>query len=412
MLLIMKKKLFLIFLLSFPFYGYSQGTSESLRDSVEIIYKKYFELKKSTDSIQESSPSLAELQQNLDNFKEIVTENNRLIGEFRDDKFHTAQRQFTFRKNKILNTSEFVYVANVSLNAIRQFDATATYLNKISSLNNPANTDLGFSLSEEVNTILKKNIVKGGKKINGASSDKFMSFMNNIIESPITDGFASAVPVVGAIRSVIDIVIGTAVQGKDVTLQDVTQLKESLKVYIEHYEGLALAQENFEQNLSNLSIRTYALTELLNVYTLERINTLSPNTIHTSDTTVLTALINKHYTTKEVEGKIASIIQSNPTAYESHLVNHRLFYPDYALNQAKFIKDEVESLREQYILTFRAYQKSLEEVLNKSRKIGDENDIDKIIGELNRRLATVEKNFNESVNVEGVNLKFRQLSTY
>lgn len=408
----MKKKFFLVCLLSIPVFGYSQGSSESLKDSVEVIYKKYFELKKSTDSIQKSASSLAQLQKNLDNFKEIVTENNRLIGEFRDDKFHTAQRQFTFRKNKIIHTSEFVYVANVSLNAIRQFDATATYLNKISSLNNPSNTDLGFSLTEEVNTILKKNIIKGNKKINSASSEKFMAFMNNIIESPITEGFTSAVPVVGAIRSVIDIVIGTAVQGKDVSLQDVSNLKGSLKVYIEHYEGLALAQEKFDQNLSNLSIRTYALTELLNSYTVERVNTLSPNTIQPSDTTGLTALINNHYTAKEVEAKINAITQPNPTAFESHLVNHRLFYPEYALNQAKFIRDEIESLREQYLLTFRAYQTSLEEVLNKSKKIGDEKEINKIIEELNRRLATVEKNFNESVNVESVNSRFRQLATY
>ncbi|WP_029038758.1 hypothetical protein [Salinimicrobium xinjiangense] len=408
----MKKNKVLLVILLFPFFGFSQGPSESMKDSVEVLYKKYFELKKSTDSIQKSSASLVELQQNLDNFKQIVTENNRLIGEFRDDKFHTAQQQFTFRKNKIVNTSEFVYVANVSLNAIRQFDATATYLSRISALNNPSNTDLGFSLTEEVNTILKKNIIKGGKKINGASSDKFMSFMNNIIESPITEGFTSAVPVVGAIRSVIDIVIGTAVQGKDVNLQDVTRLKEDLKVYIEHYEGLAVAQEKFDQNLSNLSIRTNALTELLNTYTIERINTLSPNTINSKDTLGLTTLINKHYTAKEVQEKIEAVTRSNPTAYESHLVNHRLFYPDYALNQAKFIRDEVESLREQYILTFRAYQKSLEGVLNKSRNIGDEKEINKIISDLNRRLVIVEKNFNESVNVEGVNLKFRQLSTY
>lgn len=409
----MKNKSFLIFLfLSFPFAGYSQAPSESLRDSVAIIYEKYFDLIKGRDSIQKISSSLSNLQQNLDNFKQIVTENNKLIGEFREDRFHTAQRQFTFRKNKIVNTSEFVYVANVSLNAIRQFDATATYLNKISSLNNPANTDLGFSLKEEVNTILAKNIVKGSKKLNGAPSDKFMSFMSNIIESPITDGFASAVPVVGAIRSVIDIVIGTAVQGKDVSLDDVSRLKGSLKVYIEHYEGLALAQEKFDQNLSNLSIRTHALTELLNVYTAERVNTLTPNTIQPSDTTGLTAIINKYYTPKEVSEKVESIIQPNPTAYERHLVNHRLFYPDYALNQAKFIKDEIESLREEYLLTFKTYQRSLEEVLNKSRKIGDEKEINKTIAELNRRLATVEKNFNESINVESVNSKFRQLSTY
>lgn len=408
----MKKIFFLICFFSLPFFGYGQDASESLKDSVETIYKKYFELKKSTDSIQKSSTSLTQLQQNLDNFKEIVTENNRLIGEFRDDKFHTAQRQFSFRKNRIILTSEFVYVANVSLNSIRQFDATATYLSKISSLNNPANTDLGFSLTEEVDNILKKNIVKGNKKINGASSDKFMSFMTNIIESPITDGFASAVPVVGAIRSVIDIVIGTAIQGKDVSLQDVSKVKEGLKVYIEHYEGLAGAQEKFDQNLANLSIRTHALTELLNVYTVERINTLAPNTVKSSDTLGLTALINKHYTTREVQAKIEAIIQGNPTAFESHLVNHQLFYPEYALNQAKFIRDEVESLREQYILTFRAYQRSLEEVLNNSRKIGNENDINSIIAELNKRLATVEKNFNESVNVESVNSKFRQLATY
>src|SRR5690606_41261812 len=149
------------------------------------------------------------------------------------------QEQLNQRKNKIVNTAEFVNVSNVSLNAIKQIDATSDYLSKVTSLNNPENMDLGFSLSKKVMEVLNSSVVKGEKKINGIRTNKFLAMVDNIINSPISESISSAVPVVGALKSVVDLTIGTAVQGKDESVEDVTTLKNSLKLNIEHYEGRA-----------------------------------------------------------------------------------------------------------------------------------------------------------------------------
>ncbi|NJW55894.1 hypothetical protein, partial [Salinimicrobium oceani] len=94
-----------------------------------------------------------------------------------------------------------VIAANVSLNAIKQLDATSDFHSKIASLNNPDNKDLGFSLSGEVEALLHEKIIRGNKKLNGVRSDKFIGFVNDIISSPLTEAVTTAIPVVESIRS-------------------------------------------------------------------------------------------------------------------------------------------------------------------------------------------------------------------
>src|SRR5690606_1142035 len=209
------------------------------------------------------SSSIVTLEENYSKFNDLLKSNNEAIRKLTNAELFSLQEQLNQRKSKIINTAEFVNVSNVSLNAIKQIDATSDYLSKVASLNNPENMDLGFSLSKKVMDVLNSTVVKGEKKINGIRTNKFLSLVDNIINSPISESISSAVPVVGALKSVVDLAIGTAVQGDDVSVEDVAKLKNSLRLYIQHYEGLAKAQIEFDQNLANLDIRKNALISLL-----------------------------------------------------------------------------------------------------------------------------------------------------
>src|SRR5690606_30476866 len=125
-------------------------------------------------------------------------------------------------------TADFINSANVSLNAVTLLDAVTDYLGDIASLNSPSNTDLGFSLSTKITEILNAKIIKGHSKINGGKAEKFLSVVDDIIKSPITNAVSDAIPVVGAIKSVVDLVAATVVRGKDISVNDFSDFKTAL----------------------------------------------------------------------------------------------------------------------------------------------------------------------------------------
>lgn len=408
----MKKSLFLLCLMALPLQSHSQS---SLQDSINHLYTRYYEVLKTQDSVTRLAGKLNNLEKEYDNFNDLVKSNNEVIKQLTDKELFSQQQQLSQRRNKIIRTSEFVLAANVSLNAIKQLDATSDFHSKIASLNNPDNKDLGFSLSGEVEALLHEKIIRGNKKLNGVRSDKFVGFVNDIISSPLTEAVTTAIPVVESIRSVIDLVVGTAITGKDISLTEVQDLKSSLKVYIVHYEGLAKAQAEFDQNLANLDIRKNALNLLLNQYITERVNTLSPNTVSTdpnSESPSNNDLINKYFHKNIVETKVDRIINSDPKNFNRHLNDDRLLYPNYTLNQAKFIRDEIESLGKEYISIYDSYQKALEKTLNNSKNIGDPQKIQNTIDVLKNNLLKVEDNFNQSLNLVQLNQQFSDLVKY
>ena len=397
----MKKLLIIIILIST-----SIVSGQVKKDSLDVIYKKYFELLKTKEKLDT-------VVLKVNNFEELMKSNNQIIKKLSDAELFGLKNQLEQRRKKIINTTEFVFASNASLNAIKQLDATSDYLTQISSLNNPQNSDLGFSLSVEIAKILENEIIKGNRKINGVKKNKFLLFIDNIINSPLAEKLTSAVPVVNSIKSVVGLVMGNALKGDDVSIDDVVALKNSLKVYLEHYEGLAKSQTEFEQNLNNLDIRKEGLVLLLTQYTTERSNTLNPNGILEQDKKLtLTKVINKYYTKNIVQKYVDKIINAKPLDYNNHLTNKNLMFPNYALNQAKFIRDEIESLSKEYISIFTTYQSSLKKVLEKSKQIGDKNKIDTKISELEAKLLAVQVAFDDNLNIYSLNSKFKALMEY
>lgn len=379
---------------------------QTFKDSINVIYKNYFDLLNTKEKLDT-------IVLKVENFQELMESNNKKIKSLTDAELFSLKKQLHQRRKKIINTTEFVFASNASLNAIKQLDATSDYLTQISNLNNPENSDLGFSLSNEISIIIEKSVFKGKNKINGIKKSKFLLFVDNILKSPITKTLSSSIPVVNSIKSIVDLVIGNAIKDKKTSINHIIELKKSLKVYLDHYDGLAKSQVNFEQNLRNLDIRKKGLVLLLTQYTTERSNTLIPNTISEKDKkNSLTKLINKYYTKNIIQQRVDQIINSKPVAYSSHLANNKLIYPNYALNQAKFIRDEIESLSKEYASIFTIYQLSLKNVLLKSKNIGDSSKIDYKIFELENKLLEVKNSFDDNLNIHKLNSTFKALINY
>ena len=86
--------------------------------------------------------------------------------------------------------------------------------------------------------------------------------------------------------------------------------------------------------------------------------------------------------------------------------------PIVALNQAKFIRDEIESLSNEYVSILSTYQSTLKKVLEKSKNIGDANKIDVKISELDKKLKEVKITFSDNLNLYKLNTTFKTLMEY
>src|SRR5690242_14456504 len=78
----------------------------------------------------------------------------------------TAQNSSTIKKDHkpgMLSIAYFIESANNSINSISSLLKKDNYRNKITTLNNPANNELGFSLKAEIMTALKPLLEKARK---------------------------------------------------------------------------------------------------------------------------------------------------------------------------------------------------------------------------------------------------------
>ncbi|WPP48931.1 hypothetical protein [Catalinimonas niigatensis] len=390
-----------------------QMKAQSLQDSVNVLYTSYFELLGKVERVDSLSTKIVDIENRYDSFNELIESSNVKIKELTDKDFFSLQTQLANKRTKLINTCDFVEAADVSLNTILLLDAVTAYLNDVSALNSPDNKELGFSLNSEITSILEKKIIKGNKKINGGRAEKFLTVVDDILKNPLTDAVSSAVPVVASIKSVVDLVLGAATRGKDVSVDDVVAFKTDLKLYIEHYEGLAKAQVNFSQKINSVEVRTEALMLLLKQYTTERATTLYPK-LSKSELAgrTITQILTDHYSRDNVQKEVDLIISKNPDDFNKLLSDARLVYPEYGLSQAKFIRDEIEYLGNEYIAAYESYQLSINAVLEKSKKIGDPVEIDKKIKELDGKLDFLEASFTNALNLDKLNNKFLALSSY
>jgi hypothetical protein len=399
-------------------------------DSIAMLYQRYIELYEQNETATDEMTKLKEtitglnkklgtvdnIQGNLDKLSNTLNSNLEQVNRLTNNDIFTKKSRLNAQKEKIVNTSVFVGYANNSFDAIDAALAQSDYLSDVSDLNNPTNTELGFSLSEEITNLLEKEIIKGNRKFNGKNVRKFLAVTQNIIKDPFVATVTSTVPGLSAIQGVLGLVSNVIVKEEDVTVDDYKNFKREMDKFILHYDGLARANDNFNANVGNLQMRLEALRTVKDNYTLERIKTVHPEASFVG--LELHQVIANYYTPLDLEKNIQNVIQEYQTTstnldYTKALSDERLTYPFYAINQAQFIKQELEALTNEYISSYKNYHKAIQIVLEKSKALSKEPaTVDKKINELDTKLERLITTFEKNVKIENVINALNDIPTF
>ena len=385
-----------------------------LQGQYDRLTQQYLLLEQTVKSLQDNTSGLADkMDKNNRQFQDVLQSNNESIKRISNAQLFTNQTLLKRNTSRVVSAAEFVEAANVSLNTLGLTKEVFNYTNQVTALNSPTNMELGFSLSKRMQKILDEAIFKKRDKVNKVKRDKFMAVVDGIINAPVVNTITSAVPVVGSIKSVLDLVLKVSLDGDEVSNEDIDKLKKEMAVYLEYYQGLDNARSKFDSKLNSIIVRTEALKLLLRNFTQERVAELYPGQGKQILETPLNQLIADYYNYKMVNYETDKILnsyqQNGVLQYEKAVTDSRLMFPDFAVSQARFIMDEIESISSEYEAALNSYQTEIEEVLKKSKGIGNADKIQEKIKTLHESKVAVTKAIQVSLDVRRLKQAFQAL---
>ncbi|MDX2285930.1 MAG: hypothetical protein NW241_17310 [Bacteroidia bacterium] len=398
------------------------ASAQSLSDSVAQIYRQYFLLNAQNQILQDSlrrlQLAMGKVDANISGLNTDLSQSLQQVNRLTRNDLLSQESRLRNKREKIVATARFVRTAINSFDAIEAALAQSDYLNDVSQLNSPTNEDLGFSLNEEIVTLLDETIIKKNPRFNDRNPEKFRMMVRSIIENPITTTLTSSIPALSSIRAVVDLVSSVSVREQNVTVDDFSAFQQSLNKYIQHYEALAQASYDFNSNLDKLKVKTDALRTVLYNFTLERVQTLSPEAVPKDQTYVLADLVSTYYADHLVGGEVDRIIRGYQDAkgsidYQKALNDSRLNYPLYAVSQAQFIQQELESITNEYISNYQLYHQRLRQILDRSKPLSHEvGKVDKKRQDLDAKLDRLISTFQRNVKVREVLRALQEIPTY
>ncbi len=386
------------------------------QDSLARIYNEYMYLSQQTNKMDSLKTVLSSLQTQYSNFDAILRSNNESIKRITSAQLFTLDKSLKQQRAKIVNSVDFIRSANTSLNAMQVAGSVSSYLDNVGQLNNPANDELGFALTDDIVKILDARILsKKGIKTN---PNKFVGIVKEVMSSPVTSSFAKSIPIVSNIKGVIDLVVNLTANEKNVEVNDLVKMKNDMKKYIEHYEGLEQANAAFTSNLNSLNVRIEVLKSIIRNYTLERLRPINPS-VSIDTFKNLTSLVNRYCDKEDAQTKVDRIIEGHSDGkgkvnYEKALSDPQLYYPEYAVNQAQVIYDELENVSRAFLTNLYTYQQNIEKVManSKNNKLGDAGKIDLKTKTLSILLHNVSDAVKNSVNLDDLQTKLRRINGY
>lgn len=399
-------------------------TAASLKDSVALMYQQYLDLAKRNaslaDSLNRVNQSLTQINttwgkvdERLSRITEDLSTSLTQVNRLTKDDFLTKEARLNTKRDKILATATFVRSANNSFDAIDAALAQSDYLSDVGSLSSPTNTDLGFSLADEIETILNEKIVKNKSKIGGNNTDKVLGFIKEVVQNPIVTGFTSSVPALGSINAVVNMVSNLAVNDKKVSVDEYLEFNRELKKYIVHYEALGEANGNFSSKINKLRTQSEALRVIMRNFTTERVLTTVPDAAINSDMPnhrIISQYYDRVDLTKRLDEILASYERDGQLDLQRALDDTRLDLPFYAVNQAQFIQQELESITNEYIATYEQYHEDITKVLINSKKFSkDPTKIDIKINDLSNKLERSLDAFKRNVKVTEVSSNLQRI---
>jgi len=256
-------------------------------------------------------------------------------------------------KQNVLSIAYFVESANNSVNSLNGLLKKDNYRNKITSLNNPANNELGFSLKNEILTALKPLLAKAKK----TDTKKFKEVVENFLSNPEDNGIGSVkkyLPALGIFSTVLSLVGNLVVMEKTITQQDLNEFVNKIQQYFIQYEKLNAINEEFAQELQDLLEKSEEAREDLKEFLVECISMMNSNlTKQSLKEMQVEVLIQKYYDPQKLQMWLDT----------AQLSNDKLLYPPDAPTSVKLLTSQIKKLQKEFESVYQENYRQLKELI-------------------------------------------------
>jgi hypothetical protein len=299
-------------------------------------------------------------------------------------------------KPGILSVAYFIESANNSVNSLTSLLKKDNYRNKITTLNNPVNNELGFSLKNEILAALKP-ILDKVKKTDGG---KFKEVIENFLTNPEENGIKSVkkyLPSLGILSTVLSLVGNLVIVEKSITREDLNKFIAKVQQYFYQYEKLNAINEQFAGMVQKMLDRSDEIKEDLREFLVECITTLN----HTLTKPVLNdmtveSLLQKYYDPQ----KLQIWLDTTRVQQEGSL------YPPDAPTSVKLITSGIKRIQKEFETIYKENYSEMKELIA-SLKIAipglDQN-------QLNKTSSEIDQLYNDSRQADGINLNITQVN--
>lgn len=308
--------------------------------------------------------------------------------------------QPTFEKKDynpgILSVAYFIESANNSVNSLTSLLKKDNYRNKITTLNNPVNNELGFSLKNEILTALKP-ILDKAKKTN---SGKFKAVIENFLNNPEENGIKAVkkyLPSLGIFSTVLSLVGNLVIAERSITTEDLNKFITKVQQYFYQYERLNAINEQFSDRVENLLEKSEEIKVDLKDFLTECITTMNKSITRQSLKNIpVEVLLQKYYDPQKLQVWLDTCL----------IRQEGSLYPPDAPTSVKLITSSIKRIQKEFeSIYFENYGEMTELIASLKTTIPnlDQN-------QLNKTSAEIEQLYNDSRQADVINLNITRVN--
>ncbi|MBL7740482.1 MAG: hypothetical protein JNK14_14790 [Chitinophagaceae bacterium] len=311
----------------------------------------------------------------------------------------TARGQANIQRNNkpaILSIAYFIESANNSVNSLNSLLKKDNYRNKITTLNNPVNNELGFSLKNEILAALKPIL----DKVKRTDPGKFRGVIENFLGNPEENGISSVkkyMPVLGIFSTVLSLVGNLVIVERSITREDLNQFIARVQQYFSQYENLNTINEQFGHHLQELVERSEEIKEELKEFLIDCICTMDKSLAKPSMAEIqVEVLLQRYYDPQKLQHWLDTSARCR---------SGELMYPFDAPTSAKLLTSGVKKLQKEFEALYSDNYKQLKELLASLKNtIPDLNE-----EQLAKTNSEIDKLYNDSRQADMINLNLNHV---
>ncbi|TCJ17872.1 hypothetical protein EPD60_06715 [Flaviaesturariibacter flavus] len=161
-----------------------------------------------------------------------------------------------------VQTAALLDAALTSLNSLQSLVHKDSYRNRIGALNNPASTEMGFSLEAEIQVALRPILAKA----RSTNTEKFGEVITSFLSNGSRLDAGKVLPLFPALAGLVG---NLAVREKSVTRADVDSFLQQVGRYFAPYEKLQATNDAFEDGADRFQHRLQELQFDIREYALD-----------------------------------------------------------------------------------------------------------------------------------------------